>query len=213
MSQHGQDTPVIVETFEGKYRLRAGFRRCAAAKRILGWEELEAQIMEFTSEEEAKLLNARENLERLNLTYYEECCALRDIFPLTTEMSYIARLLSKSRTWVRARWLVWDLPPEILLGVEIGELTQVDVIRLIGRTHEEQRVIVQKIIQGKEQGLSQGEIDVTLGKLSRKTKKEIERMATIMLEQSQHEERLALLWVIGVIDDEELTYRGSKSGE
>lgn len=215
LHKYGQDTPVVVEANPAgapPYRLRVGFRRCTAAKDILGWDDIEARVAEFENEHEAHLANARENLERENLTYYEECCLLRNIFTDGTAIQKIADTLSRSTTWVRARWLLWTLPSEFVLGVEAGELTQTDVLRLIGRTYQDQLMIVQRIREGKEQGESQDEISTSLGKTKRPGKKQIQRMATVMLEQGRMAECNALLWAIGDMNDEQLIGEGTERG-
>lgn len=112
MSTHGQITPIIIDADNN---LVAGFRRLEAAKR-LGWDEIEACV----NDGDDKVINLIENMNRENLTLWEEIQAVRDVFGPETSKSEIARQLSKTRPWVRPRVEIWTLPPEVIDKVRLG---------------------------------------------------------------------------------------------
>ena len=67
MGQRGQIYPIQISTIEpGRFRLRAGAHRIAAAKK-LGWTHIEAFLVDDLDEEEARLLEIDENLCRAEL--------------------------------------------------------------------------------------------------------------------------------------------------
>lgn len=81
LSKDGQLTPVLVHPYKGKgnfkYELTIGFRRTAAAT-MLKWTEIEAKILDAApSEQERKILNLVENMQRKDLAPFEfaEACA------------------------------------------------------------------------------------------------------------------------------------------
>lgn len=127
MKEHGQITPVIVDD---QNRLVAGFRRYHAAKE-LGWEEIDAVICKGNP----KIVNLIENMNRTELTLWEEIQAIRDVFGTECSQGEIARQLSKSRPWVEPRVKVWELPQDFIDRVRLG-VAGVNEIRkrLRGRT-------------------------------------------------------------------------------
>jgi hypothetical protein len=71
MSAQGQLQAIIVTpTEDGRYALRAGNYRRAAAE-ILAWETIRAEVRENLSEDEATLIQIDENLARNDLTAAE----------------------------------------------------------------------------------------------------------------------------------------------
>jgi len=67
MEARGQIYPIQISTIEpGRFRLRAGAHRIAAAKK-LGWTHIEAFLVDDLDEEEARLLEVDENLCRAEL--------------------------------------------------------------------------------------------------------------------------------------------------
>jgi len=76
MATEGQQTPLTVRQMAGENELRliAGGHRLAAAQR-LGWEEIDAEVIEC-SDDEATLREINENLARRNLTVLEEAVFL-----------------------------------------------------------------------------------------------------------------------------------------
>ena len=73
MEARGQISPIHISTIEpGRFRLRAGAHRIAAAKK-LGWTHIEAFLVDGLDEEEARLLEIDENLCRAELSPLDRC--------------------------------------------------------------------------------------------------------------------------------------------
>lgn len=216
ISKHGQDTLVKVTANPGgdrPYLLRVGFRRYTAINDILAREFIEAEVVEYASEDEAILANVRENIERKDMTYFEECCALRELFPKDTQIKVIAEVMSRSTTWVRCRWSVWELESEIILGIETGDFTPGDISLMIGRSPEEQIATAAAVRLGKAQGETRDEIAAKVRNHKLKPNKEqVGRMLTLLELNGKGDAKYALLWAMGDIDNEEfINYTGCKA--
>lgn len=120
MREHGQITPVIVDMAGN---LVAGFRRLKAAKE-LGWEEIDATLI---GEGDPRVVNLIENLNRENLSLWDEIQAIKEVFGEDATQAEIGRALSKSKTWVKPRLEALKLPKENLDKIRAGE---VDITRL-----------------------------------------------------------------------------------
>ena len=206
MRDNGQDTPVKIRPNHsgGKpYRLYVGYRRVTAAT-TLGWSTIKATLVDDITDEQAAFENLRENLERKDLTYFEECVALRDLFPQGTGVKTIADRIQRSRHWVYCRWDAWQLEPEILLGIETGEFTPSDIAMMLGKSREEQITTAETIRTGKARGETRDEIAGRLGrKPPRPNKQQIGQMLTLLEQNDQQQAKFALLWANGDIDSEE----------
>ena len=218
IAQYGQDIAVHVTEGgpDGKlYTLRVGFRRYTAIHYILKQDTIKVEVVKYASEDEAAMANLRENLEREDLTYFEQCQALRDIFPAEAGINTIAQRVTRSRHWVRCRWSVWELEPEILLGVETGDLTPSDIALMLGKSREEQIATAETIRLGKAKGESRDTIATKLGrKATRPNKQQIGQMLTLMESNDRQEAKFALLWANGTIDNDEfLNYTKCKETE
>lgn len=208
IDNHGQIGPVLVTPIDHpdfKYKLVCGYKRMFAMGSILGYNEVEAYIREGISDEHGRILNVTENLEREDLSYWQQCKALNRAFHADRTETEISKALSRSRSWVRARWLVWRLPEEILAQVEEGLLTATDVGLLIQQTPEEQIAAAARLRAGKEAGETTNSM---LGQFSRRksirSKKEIQSMMTDLLGQERHNEMHALRFALGEINDSQL---------
>jgi len=172
---------------------------------ILGYTSVEALVREGVTDEEGRILNAIENLERLDLDYWGWCKAIKKAFPAEFTETQIAKALNRSRSWVRARWLVWRLPEEVLAQVEQGLLTATDVGLLIQQTPEEQIAAAARLRAGKESGETTNSMK---GQFSRRKsvrpKKEIQEMMTTLLSKERHGEMHALRFALGEISDTQL---------
>lgn len=198
---HGLQQPVIVKDLkDGTYQLVAGFRRFTAVNVILGMDEIDAVITEAENLSEINLI---ENLQRKDLSYWEECCAVRQAFPPETSLTHIVSTLSKSRNWVRARWNVWKLPPEVLDKVESGELGYSEVIALT-QDHGNVVASAEKIIMGKAAGKTKGEaIAKSRNTAHLRNRKTVQRAMSTCLEMGRMEAVQALRYALSEIDDEE----------
>lgn len=129
LNLHGQITPVILDEDNN---LIAGFRRVAAARQ-LDWDSIEA--VHNVVGRDPKIVNLLENMNRENLSLWEEIQSIRDVFGPEASQSEIARQLSKSRPWVEPRIKIWELPQDFIDRVRLG-VAGVNEIRnrLRGRT-------------------------------------------------------------------------------
>lgn len=76
MDVRGLINPITVtKTEEGKYELLAGERRLNAAK-TLGWNEIEATLLEDLSEVEREEVELEENIRRTNLSWQDQARAM-----------------------------------------------------------------------------------------------------------------------------------------
>ncbi len=116
MQEHGQITPVILDDHGN---LIAGYRRYHAAQ-SLGWHEIEAMVRAGDDAQKSKVVNLLENMQRTELTLWEEIQAIRDVFGIEASQSEIARQLSKSRPWVEPRVKVWEMPQDFIDRVRLG---------------------------------------------------------------------------------------------
>lgn len=216
MAANGQDTPIKVVTLpeggEFTHEVRIGYRRVTAGKHILHWEEMDATSLDGKTEEEITLENIRENWERESTTYFEQCVTMRDLFPSGTSINAIATTFKRSTTWVRCRWLIWTLTPEVILGVETGDLTPSDISMMIGKSADQQIVLVQRLRDARLSGESKETVASTIKKKRNvRIKRDIHKMANVLLSQGRDAEKIALLWAAGDIDDSELLdYNGIK---
>jgi len=177
MREHGQITPVIIDTDNN---LIAGFRRVAAATE-LEWEEIEATYNEHGRD--PKAVNLIENMQRQNLTLWEEIQAIRDVFGSECSQSEIARQLSKSRPWVETRVKVWGLPQEFIDRVRLGVAGVSEINkRLRGRTNNS--------------GTSTGG--------GKPNQEEIKGVITALMRQGRDDEAKALSFALGAVKQSEL---------
>ena len=208
IAQRGQISPVLVtprDLPDHKYKLVCGYRRLVAMGGVLGAAEVEATIKEGVTDDEARILNAIENLERLDLDYWGWCKALKKAFQPDTTETEISKIVNRSRTWVRCRWLIWKLPEEVIAQVEQGLLTSTDVGLLIQKSPEEQIAAAARLRAGKEAGETTNSM---LQQFSRRKtmrpKKEIQETMTALLSQGKHNEMHCLRYAIGEISDTQL---------
>lgn len=112
MQEHGQINPIILTDDN---ELVAGYRRFAAANE-LQWDEIDA----IRCVGDPALVNLIENMNREGLSLWEEIQAIRTVFGTDAKQATIARALSKSKTWVKPRLRIWDLPQEFQDKVRAG---------------------------------------------------------------------------------------------
>lgn len=132
ISKYGQLQPVLVRKNGERYTLVAGFRRYHAMRYYLQRTRIYVRFEAGQARDDT--LNLVENLHRSNLTYWEECLAVRKAFRKSQSISEIARELGKSRNWVRVRHCIWDLSKDILQKIEQGDLSPKQVAQLLEGT-------------------------------------------------------------------------------
>lgn len=116
MKTRGQINPIVVQISDGKkpYELIAGERRVRAAQ-WNGWDEIEARILMNVSPEEAKAIRLTENLQREDLTPWEEAehlAGLRELNP-DAPIEELAAKVGRGPQWVAQRLAVGKLLPSL----------------------------------------------------------------------------------------------------
>lgn len=208
IGQLGLIEPLIVKEIDHPdydYQLVIGYRRYIACSVILGWTEVEVLVRASESEHHDKLLNIAENLMRENPSYWGWCCALRDTFDPDTGDTAISKALNKSRSWVRARWLVWRLPEDVIAQVEAGLLSAADVTLLIHKSPEEQAAAAKRLLDGKAEGQTTQQMQTELSnRRTVRAKKEVQAMMTTLMERDNMNGVHCLRWTVGEITDTQL---------
>jgi ParB/RepB/Spo0J family partition protein len=214
MRTKGLRIPIIVQPREDargvpqgfEYRIVAGHRRYTAAKLLLRWDSIPSMVIDGLSDSDARLVNFIENLERKNLTFYEEAVALRQTFPSPISYEKMAAEVNKSSSWCRMRWRLLDSPASVQELARKNILGAGDLKYLTYKTTDEQVSIAAEI----EVARLHGE---TLQNYRRQSKKmrrarairDIDEMLTMLLAKGAYPDPYkALAWAAGRISDKEL---------
>jgi len=204
MLQPGTDVPNLPEGFE--FRIVAGHRRFTAAKYLLSWTTIPAIVIEGLTEQDARLLNLLENLERKNLSLIQQAKALHQSFPPTTPVTTIAKAINRSKGWVHIRWRLFDLPDEVVQRVETGVLGERDLQFIYPKTTKEQKALAAEIETAKLNGMSGNRFHTMKGhrKVTR-SYRDINKMITRLVAEGRYPDPFqALLWASGQISDDAL---------
>lgn len=183
IKEHGLQQPLIVDKDD---RLVAGFRRYSALK-SLGCEQVWVSV---TDSPNPPIVNLIENLERSNLSFYEEAVAVKKLFPECTEHE-VADALGLTRGWSRPRIKMWELPQGIIDLVKAGKLTASQVRALLSKKNRE--AACNRVLDG-------GKVE---GESTRPNKKELQAAITTCLERGLMDMAQAFRYVLGDIGEEE----------
>lgn len=204
MVQPASDVANIPSKFE--YRIVAGHRRFTAARWLLRWTAIPAVIVTGLTDEDARLLNLMENLERKDLTFMEQARALRRSFPPKTSLRKIAQTVNKSHNWVRNRWLVHTLPDKVIKLIEQGVVKDRDLHYLYPRSTEEQIALAEELQSAKLKGVSGRTFARSKGlQVASKNRTTIREMLSRLMGEGRYPDPYrALLWAAGDLSDDEL---------
>ncbi len=123
--RYGLLSPLIVRRAEegAGYELIAGERRLRALK-LLGEEETEAVVLNASSRESA-LMALTENLQRENLSFFEEAEAYQTLLSEHgLSRDELAGRLSRSPSAVANRLRLLKLPASVRAGITVSSLTE-----------------------------------------------------------------------------------------
>lgn len=208
IDEQGLLQPVVVIPTDQpgyKYRLVFGYRRFVAVSVVLAQKEIEANVREDLTPEQADLANAIENLERADLSFYEECVCLKNIFAADTSQTDIGKKLKRSRTWVRTRWQLWKLPEEVIQQVRIGLLGPAEVALLVQQSPEEMQAAAARITKAKEDGEATASLEKELTeRRGVRPKKDVQRVMTVLMERGRSDAMHVLRYAIGEINETQL---------
>lgn len=182
IQEHGLQQPMVVDK---DYNLVAGFRRYAALVH-LGWQG--PIWVKITESSNPPVVNLIENLERRNLSFYEECVAVRKLFPGCSEQE-VADTIGVSRGWSRPRMKIWEFPDDIIDLIKKGAINCGKVQRILKSNNRQEAF--DNIRKGKS-------IDST-----RPGTREIQATITACLERGLLDLAQAFRYVLGDITEEE----------
>lgn len=118
LRERGLLQPIKVRPDKEGYELIYGHRRFHAMKQ-LGWEECEA-IVEELDDEQAYFQAITENLQRQDLSPFEEAEILKRLKERRFTHAQIAKLINKSEEFVSRRLSLLELPREVQEIVQTG---------------------------------------------------------------------------------------------
>lgn len=208
-------TVVPIKHESKKYKLIVGFRRFCAVAFVLKRDKIDCRVIDDLDEHQAHLKNVKENMFRKDMTYYEECRALKEMYPKGTQTTVIAEEFGVTRSWVRPRWFIWDLAPDVISMVKEGLLNCSDItLILMQKTNEDQVATAEMIRNAHETGVPIRSIQSKISKRKAyRTPKEIQRMMTILMHNERSNEMHTLRYAAGEISDEQyLKYIGCNEG-
>jgi ParB/RepB/Spo0J family partition protein len=114
-----------------KYSLVAGFRRYSSY-RANDADVIPANIKDVKTDFECRDINAVENLQREQLTFWQEARSIRHYWLADWKREEVARRVNKSPGWVQQRYVLLGMEDEIQQAAEQGYITPTD-LREIGK--------------------------------------------------------------------------------
>ena len=203
---NGLQTPIQLQCKDGlpqarQYRIIAGHRRYAATK-LLGAASIKATIVEVVNEQQAKILNLSENIDRKNLTPYEEALALANIFPKGTSAVKMSTVLKRSREWCRRRIMILKYPADVQIGFHIGLLGIRDAL-VLDSLAEDVRTDAARRLMRKRQNKEKNDIPMGTVKqrVPHRSTTEIKKLKDYFLRKNIDGLPTKILaWVLGVVD-------------
>jgi ParB family chromosome partitioning protein len=130
----------------------AGFRRFTCHE-ILGRKTIKAILCNDMTEQDAAILNLRENIFRKDLNILEEAKAIRKLLGLGMSDKAVAKEFKKSQPWVAIRVKLLLLPEDIQKVAATGLLTQAQIRDIYDLdTPEKQYAAIRNIKDAKARG-------------------------------------------------------------
>lgn len=119
---NGLINPITVMPIGERYEVIAGERRYSAMK-FLGWPLMECRITDALSAADVEQLRLKENLERENLSPFEEAVQITALAALhQNDLAMTAKACHRSREWVASRLRLFQIQPELQPLVHSGSL-------------------------------------------------------------------------------------------
>lgn len=128
---------VITPVADGKWKLVAGFRRLWA-HRVLKKTHINAVVRPSMTDNDARILNLTENLQRKSLNIMQEAKAIMPLIANGMTEDEIAKRLGCGRGWVQPRKMLLSLPQEVQLACAAGLFNQGHIRELYMMTEEDQ---------------------------------------------------------------------------
>jgi ParB family transcriptional regulator, chromosome partitioning protein len=109
------------------FRLIVGFRRFTACTRLLKWDTIPAIVRRGLADNDARILNLTENIDRKDLNILEEARALKMIFPEGTTIANMATTIRRNPRWCSIRVKLLKMAPEIQEAAANRLVTEGDI--------------------------------------------------------------------------------------
>ncbi len=179
----GLQFPVVVQPWNGKFRLLAGHRRYKACAIFLKWDKIPAVVRTDLNPHQARLLNLTENLERKDLNMLEEARAIQAMYPDGISLRMAAAELKRPTRWIHTRQRLVQLPEEVQQLAAAGRIVATDIEAIWNLPENERVEGARNITQLKGRLGTKGKLPKKLRRRfrPRKTKEQISKMAGIML--------------------------------
>jgi len=149
-----------------KYSLVAGFRRYSAY-RANEADVIPCNIREIATEFDCRDINAVENLQREQLSFWQEARSIKHYWIADWTRQEIAARVHKSPGWVQHRIQLLEMEPEIHRFAEQGYILPSDIRELSKYTGIERLKIANKIRDARKTGKSSPNLLVKLRKKNR----------------------------------------------
>lgn len=130
---------IIAKGYE--WSLVSGFRRFMAAYKVCEAEKIPAVLRVLNSDFDCRDINAIENLQRKDLSFWEEAKSIRHYWVADWTREQIAERINKSPGWVQLRAMLLEMPPEIQQMAANGHILQND-LRELSKYHGYERLKV-----------------------------------------------------------------------
>lgn len=119
----GLMNPITVRPKGERFEVVAGERRYTAMK-YLGWPIMECRITAAISDQECEALRLAENLQRENLSPYEEAIQITALFEVKgRDPALVAKTCHRSVPWVIDRLQLFTIPDELQPLVHTKQLS------------------------------------------------------------------------------------------
>lgn len=139
IKQRGLLQPLLVTQDGDGYKIVAGHRRYLACVQ-LGLSEVDCYVYSPLTEEDKTIDMAHENLIRENLNIIEEAKLIKSlVYDNARGVEEVAKILSKSPTWVDNRIEILEWPQEVLDALEKGAINIAVAKELAKIKNESQR--------------------------------------------------------------------------
>lgn len=219
IAKNGMMTPVSVtkapEGHECPWILVAGFCRHMAHV-ALGKETIRAlELKNVKTDLEINSANFRENIQRTNLTLYQEAKALEPFLKTGMGDWAVAEEIGQSRGWVQVRMMLLELPPEIQELAKAKMLTTENIRHLktikdkegVAACFEAAKYLKTAKEQGKRVKLLRDRPRKEVSKKQPRTHQEIRGMQDHIYDTiGPNIATRFSAWALGVITDDELYY-------
>jgi ParB family chromosome partitioning protein len=134
-----------------QYSLVAGFRRLMAYKANQA-NVIPATVKDLKTDFDCRDLNAVENLQRENLTFYQEAQSIRHYWIASWSREDVAKRVNKSPGWVQQRYELLEMEPDIQKFAAQGYILASDIRELAKYKGEERIKVANRIRDARKTG-------------------------------------------------------------